>query len=226
LPKLDVDLPRRSRRIAGALAVIALTAAGCQRPSSRRLDPASIWVSAEAKVRSDTVGEGRFASQASFVLVDAENRADEPALITLGGSWKDERGATLGALRAESLWIPAGGRRMFALVDKERVLRPAARGAEILVYGAVVATRPPVMRVEGERSFDDYGKLVVQATLFNDANRAGSAVVLAAFYDAQHVPMARRFTVVPIEGTSSLPLQLAGPPGSRYGTIYLGDLVY
>lgn len=207
-----------------ALALLGLT--GCQQPTSRALDPELVWVSPDAKVRTDTVGEGEFASQATFVLVEAENGASEPAMITLGGTFRDGDGAVVGKLNAESLWVPAGKRRLFVLVDKERVPRPQARGAQILVSGARVAATPPIMRVIDERSFDDYGKQVVQAKLVNDADRPGRAVVMAAFYDWQGVPMSRPFTIVPIDRKSTLPLQLVGPPGSKRGTIFLGDLVY
>jgi hypothetical protein len=185
-----------------------------------------VWVSSEARVRTDTVGEGAFSSRATFVLVDADNRGTDPAMVTLGGHFKDAQGVTLGALQPESLWIPAGGRRLFALVDKERVPRPTAHGAQILVSGAKLASRPRIMRVEAEHSFDDYGKVIVQARLVNDADRAGRAVVFGAFYDPQRRPMARPFTVVPIGAKTALPVQLVGPPGSAYGTIFLGDLVY
>ncbi|MEZ4359449.1 MAG: hypothetical protein R3B48_04655 [Kofleriaceae bacterium] len=219
----------RRHRLACGAAALALTLAGpgCQAPTPRpTLDPSLVWVSAEAKVRTDTVGEGPFASQATFVLVDAENRAAEPAMITLGGTFRDEANAVVGTLRAESLWVPAGGRRMFALVDRDRVPRPTARGAQILVSGARVAARPPIMHLEQERTYEDYGKIVAQARLVNDADRPGRAMVFAAFYDAQHRPMARPFSVVPIAAQSDVPLQLVGPEGSASGVMFLGDLVY
>lgn len=199
---------------------------GCQQRSSRSLDLDRIWVSSEPRVRTDTVGEGSFASQATFVLVDAENRGGEAAMVTLGGTFRDGAGAVVGTLNPESLWIPAGERRMFALVDKARVPRPEARGAQILVYGATITDRPPIMRVVEPRSFDDFGKQIAQATLVNDADRPGRAIVIGAFYDAQDRPMARPFSLVPIDSKSSLPLQLVGPPGSKTGTIFLGELVY
>ena len=204
--------------------MIALTS--CQQAPSRSLDLDRIWVSSEPKVRTDTVGEGPFASQSTFVLVDAENRGAEAAMVTLGGTFRDGAGAVVGTLNPESLWIPAGERRMFALVDKARVPRPEARGAQILVYGAKITAQPPIMRVVEPRSFDDFGKQIAQARLINDADRPGRVIVLGAFYDAQNRPMARPFTTVPIDSKSSLPLQLVGPPGSKTGTIFLGEMVY
>jgi hypothetical protein len=208
-----------------ALLVIAVTAS-CEPVRSTALDLDLVWVSGDAKVRTDIVGEGRFSSQATFVLVEAGITSGEPAMVTLAGTFTDEHGANIAVLRPESLWIPGGGRRLFVLVDRERTPRPTARGAQITVSGARVATSAPVMRVVDETSFDDYGKLVLQARLINDANRVGSAVVFAAFYDANRVPMARPFTLVPIEANSTLPIRMIGPPGSRYGSMFLGDLVY
>jgi hypothetical protein len=208
------------------VAALGLLLTSCQQAPSRSLDLDLIWVSSDPKVRTDTVGEGVFASQATFVLVDAQNRGSEAAMVTLGGTFRDGEGAVVGTLNPESLWIPAGERRMFALVDKARIPRPEARGAQILVYGAKITERPPIMRVTSLRSFDDYGKQIAQARLFNDANRPGRAIVIGAFYDAQNRPMARPFTTVPIDANSSLPLQLVGPPGSKTGTIFLGDMAY
>ena len=221
---------RRQRRPAlaalASLAALAALASGCQAARAPALDPELVWVSSDAKVRTDTVGEGTFASQATFVLVDAENRSPDPAMITLGGTFRDGAGAVIGTLNPESLWVPAGGRRLFALVDKERMARLDARGAEILVSGAVVSARPPIMRAVEQHSFDDFGKIVARAKLVNDADRPGRAMVMAAFYDGEGRPMARPFTLVPIEAKGILPLQLVGPPGSRSGSIFLGDIVY
>jgi hypothetical protein len=217
---------RRARAPGVALAAVLTAISGCQPAPSAALDPALIWVSSDAKVRTDTVGDGAFASQATFVLVDAENRSPQAAMITLAGTFRDGAGVTIGTLRPESLWVPAGQRRLFALVDRDRLARPGARGAQILVSGAKVAARPPIMRVTAQSSYDDYGKLVTRARLVNDADRPGRAMVFSSFYDARHQPMARPFSLIPIAAKSELPLQLVGPPGSRFGEIFLGDIVY
>ncbi len=217
-------LPLTAKLFAVSLVTAAL--AGCKAPAARSVDPDLVWVSPDARVRTDTVGEGQFTSRATFVLVDAENRSPDPAMITLSGTFRDEAGAVVGELAAESLWVPAGGRRLFALVDDEQEPRPEAKGAQILVSGAKVADRPPIMRVEGHASFDDYGKVVARARLINDADRPGRAIVFAAFHNGNGLPMARPFTLIPIGAKSTLPLQLVGPPGSTTGTIFLGDIVY
>src|SRR5262249_60360780 len=96
----------------------------CGRPRSVDLD--AIRISGDARMRTDVVGDGKFASTSSFVLVDAENTAAEGAYVTLGGAFTDAAGATVGQLKSQSLWVPAHESRTFALVDSERVARPTA----------------------------------------------------------------------------------------------------
>lgn len=205
---------------------LALAAASCQVPRAEALDPELISVSPKVTMRTDTVGEGEHSANASFVLVEAENRGTQAATVSLSGTFRDEHGETLGVLRAESLWMPAGGRRLFALVDRDRQPRPTARGAQIVVSGVRAAPRPPIMHIEGERSHDDFGKIIVYGTLVNDADRAGRAMLFGAFFDDKDKPMTRPFVVVPIAAKSTLPVHLVGPAGSRRGALYLGDLVY
>ena len=77
-------------------------------------------------MRTDTIGVDRFASQATFVLADAQNLADFDAEVTIGGILVDADGREVAPLRPESLRIPAHGRRTFALIDRGRAARPTA----------------------------------------------------------------------------------------------------
>src|SRR5882762_5072547 len=89
------------------IVVGSLGLAGCSHSKpARHLDLEQIRISSDARLRTDTVGEGKFASVASFVLVDAENAAADGAYVTLGGELTDASGATVGELRWQSLWIP------------------------------------------------------------------------------------------------------------------------
>src|SRR6185295_18453190 len=82
-----------SRR-AGIGAAVAIALAGCSHSKpARNLDLDAIHVSPDARLRTDVVGDGKFASTASFVLVDAENAAAEGAYVTLGGELRDAAGA-------------------------------------------------------------------------------------------------------------------------------------
>ena len=135
-----------------------------------------------------------------------------------------ERGSKL--IKAQSLWVPAGERRLFALVDDERKERPASTSARIVVRGALVPESPPRARIEQLHAFDDYGKVVVQANLVNEADRIGKVVVISAFHDANGRPMTRPFQIIEIDKKQTKTVQFVGPPGSKTGTIFVGDVAY
>lgn len=218
-------------RRAGLFVLAVLLAGGASGACRRRdaapsLDLALIRVSPDAAMRTDTVGGGEFADTATFVLVDAENRADRGAYVTLGGALVEESGAVAGALKPQSLWIPAGESRTFALVDTERKPRPAARTARIEVSGALVPEDPPRARIEELHRFVDQDRLVVQAYLVNDADRPGQIVVIGAFHDEGNRPMTRPFELVEIEAKTRRVVKFIGPPRAKRGTIFVGDVVY
>jgi hypothetical protein len=168
------------------LIVLALTA--CEKPTRRQLDLDLVRVTSEARLRTDTVGDGAFTETATFVLVDAENTGAEGAYITLGGELTDTANHVVSELKPQSLWIPGGETRTYALVDRQRQPRPAARRAVIKVRSATIPEAPPPARVDRIRVLEDDGKLVVQGTLHNDAGRPGDIMVIASF----HVPTAGR----------------------------------
>jgi hypothetical protein len=174
---------------------------------------------------NELLDDRQWALPATFVLVDAGNDSDTGAYITLAGTLRDASGAALDELKPESLWVPAHAERTFALVDAAHVARPTAAGAQIRVRGARAGS-PPIMHVEEVRTVDDYGKVVAQAKLVNDADHAGRAIVMAAFADADHRPMARPFSFVEVGGGAHTYVQLVGPKGSKTATVYVGETVY
>ncbi len=204
----------------------ALSGACAKSKPARQLDLDAIRVTGDARLRTDTVGDGRFASTATFVLIDAANTANEGAYVTLGGDLTATGGDVLGHLKPQSLWIPAGERRTFALVDTERRPRPASTSARIIVRGALVPDEPPKVRITELHTFDDYGKTVVQANLVNDAERMGQIMVIAAFHDVDGRPMTRPFQMIELDARQTRPVQFVGPQGSKTGTIYVGDVIY
>jgi len=209
------------------ISLLVLAACGCAKSKpARQLDLEAIRVTADARLRTDTVGDGQFASTATFVLIDAANTATDGAYVTLGGDLTAAGGEVLGHLKPQSLWIPAGERRTFALVDTERQPRPASASARIVVRGALVPDEPPKARITDLHTFDDYGKIVVQANLVNDADRIGQIMVIAAFHDAEGRPMTRPFQMIEIDRKQTKAVQFVGPPGSKTGTIFVGDVVY
>ena len=206
------------------LLLLTLASCGKSKPS-RNLDLDAIRLTGDARLRTDTVGDGAFASTSSFVLVDAENTAGDGAYVTLGGELTSE-GGVVGQLKPQSLWIPAHEVRTFALIDTERVPRPAATSARILVKGALIPDEPPRARITDLHVFDDYGKSVAQAYLVNDAPRLGKVIVIASFHDAHGQPMTRPFQTLEVDGNQKVPVQFVGPPGSKAGTIFVGDVIY
>ena len=232
--------------------VIAMLLAGCQRTHpARDLDRDLIRVSTDARLRTDTVGgaksaypiapgasaeiraylEGldaghQFSGDATFVLVDAENTGHDGANITLGGDLRDASGTAVGTLKPESLWVPAGEQRTFALVDSERHARPTASAARLVVRGAVIPAQPPLAHIDEPKSYDDYGKVVLQGTLVNEADRRGQIIVFASFHDAGGRPMTRPFSLIPVEPHSRTPLQFVGPQDSKRGALFVGESLY
>ena len=207
------------------LVCIALALVACAKQDKRQLDFELIRVTSDAKLRTDTIGDGKFTDLATFVLVEAENTAKEGAYVTLGGELTDEAGAHVSELRPQSLWIPSGELRTFALIDRARKPRPDAKAAKIYVRGAQIA-HPPPARIDGFRQLDDADKVVVQGTLVNEAKRGGNIMVIATFYDANGKPMTRPFSLLWVDKLGSLPVQFAGPVGSKRGTIFIGDVAY
>ncbi|HET7500641.1 MAG TPA: hypothetical protein VFK02_06540 [Kofleriaceae bacterium] len=212
------------------LALGAPGLAGCGRArSARQLDLDAIRISGDARLRTDTVGDGRFASTASFVLVDAENAAADGAYVTLGGELIDAsggQGVVIGRLKPQSLWVPPHESRTFALVDDQQTARPASTAARIRVFGAGIPDDPPRAHIADLHSFDDRGKVVVQAYLVNEADRVGQVMVIGAFHDARGQPMTRPFQVIAVGAHDRRVVQFVGPEGSTRGTIFVGDIIY
>ena len=213
--------------------VLLIALAACAKKSKRAshdLDHDLIRVTGEASLRTDVVGGGQFTDTATFVLVEAENTAKEGAYVTLGGDLTNEAGAVVSVLRSQSLYIPAGELRTFALVDKERKQRPEAKGAKIYVRGARVPPMPPPAHIEAPRQVMDgtgsSSKVVMQGILKNDAPRGGNIMVVATFYGEDGKPMTRPFSVLFVPPNGTLPVQFVGPNGSVKGSLFVGDVQY
>lgn len=198
-------------------------AAGCDAPTRRQLDLDVVRVTSNAKLRTDMVDDGAFSKTATFVLVDAENTGADGAYITLAGQLGDTQGEFVSELKPQSLWIPHGESRTFALVDRERKPRPSARTARIQVRSGTIPDRPPAVRVDAIREVEDHGKLVVQGTVHNDAARPGQIMVIASFHAADGQPMTRPFSVLRIPAKTVQTVQFVSAAGAQRGTIYVGD---
>ena len=208
--------------VAAALALIA-----CERGGERRsLDRSLIAIRQPVTIRTDTIGIDRFASQATFVLADAENLGDAEAEVTLGGMLVDADGHEVGPLRPESLRIPPHGRRTFALIDRGRAARPTATAAHLDVRGAALPRFPAPVVVTDGHVYKDGDRAVVAGMIENTTDRPCVAIVLAGFVDADGRPMARPFAAFELGGKASRPSRFVGPDGSRAGYIFIGDVTF
>ena len=191
-----------------------------------KIDPDEIRISPQVVVRHDQVGEGKFETRASYVLVDAENLAETDALVTLAGTLVDAAGETVGTLRPESLFVPKGGRRMFALVDDGNAERAAAVDARIELRGAVVARWRPAVRIHDVEVFDDRGRVMIAGHVTNLADRPGKIIVFAGFQDADGTPMARPFLLLELGSQITDTVRFVGPEGSKAAYLFVGDAVF
>lgn len=216
------------RWLAALASVCAL--AGCKKESSWSRDEVPHdqidVVTDKMLVKSGAVGHDQWKSDATYVLVEARNESDRDAEVTLGGALTASDGRALGTLRKESIRIPAGGGRLFALVDVEQRARPDATSARIDVLGAMPVDYAPPYQVTDGHVYGDQGRAVVAGNVVNTADRPGSAVVIAAFFDAEGRPMQRPSTLFKMDARGKRGTQFVGPVGSRSAYLFIGEVSY
>jgi hypothetical protein len=228
-----VKLDRTALCVGLALAV----GSGCQRDRpAAELDRALVEVRRdELVVKTGPVVSMAFTAErvvdegdrvASYVLVEARNRAEVDALITLGGALLDEAGGELGRLGRESLRVPAGGARLFALVDVDKVERPAATGARIEVAGAMPVDYPAAVVVTDGHVYRDGDRVDVNGTVLNNGERPAAAVVLFGLFDAAGRPVDRVATLFRLAPGGRRSGRWVGPPGSAGGSMFIGEVSY
>ncbi|HTE53920.1 MAG TPA: hypothetical protein VK698_23860 [Kofleriaceae bacterium] len=217
------------RRTALALMMVAQAAAvaGCREPARPAVDPRAIEIAGDAvAIRTGSVGEGKWRGQATYALVEARNRGDQDLMVTLGGELRAEAGAAAWPLARESLRIPAGGSRLFALVDAARAARPQASAAHVELAGAMPVRYAPPFAVKDGNVVLDQDRAVAAGNIVNTAARDGSAVVIGAFFDQAGAPLERTSTVFPISSGGARGVRLVGPPGSRSAYLFIGEVEY
>lgn len=207
------------------LLLTTLALAACEKPAPlEQVPPAEIAIGTHVTVRTDTVGHDQFARESTFALVDADNRGDRPAHVTLGGVLVDADGHELGKLRAESLWIPPRGRRTFALIDAADARREGAVTARIDLRGATRPRHDEPIKIEQGHVWKDQGRVVATGMVVNTSKYNCQAVVLAGFHDASGAPMSRMWSLFPIGAHVERPTRFVGPPGSTTGYIFIGQI--
>lgn len=212
-----------------ALAILALLAlgAGCRKhaePEVSHVDDIRIE-GEQMTLHTGSVGMGQHQAEATYVLVDASNQGDEDLDVTLAGHLTDGAGQSVGELDRQSLRIPAGESRTFALVDEDKRQHKAG-GARLRVSSASVAEHPESVKIEELHVYPDGDRVVVAAYVENKANVGASALVIASFYDRQDRPMKRPSSLFRLDRHSRRGVQFVGPPGSTRATMFIGQIAY
>lgn len=218
----------RSGALGFALAALALLG-GCE--NQEGFKPSHVGRSA-LEVRRDgatlvtgSVGSGKFEKTGTYVLVDVANPFSVAVIATLEGDLLDANGNKVGALNRDSLRIPTGAQRTFALVHHSGEV-PSAVSADIRVAHTQIAKYLPTIGMTDAHVYQDGDRVVVAANLHNNTDKETIVVVIAGFYDASGKIMRRPHTVLRIPSTVTHPARFVGPPGSKTGYLFLGEQIY
>jgi hypothetical protein len=138
----------------------------------------------------------------------------------------DAKGAVVGTLRSESLYVPAGLKRTFALVDDQNGERSRATAAQVEVSGAHVPSYAPSIGVDEIHVYEEGDHLLASARIANKAERSAKVIVLASFRDEPGMPITRPFMLIELDGGTSRPVDFRGPPGAKSATIFVGETVW
>lgn len=177
-------------------------------------------------IQTATVGEDKFRSTTTYVLVDAANRSDRDLLVSLRGELVDAGGAVVGTLRPQMLRIPRRAVRMFALLDSENRAVPSATSARIEVLEAVAPTYPSTVDIRDGHVYQDGDRLVVQGAVANTADRRVTTIVFWGFYDRDGRPLNQMSTKLAIDGGEQRGVQMVGPAGAARGYMFVGEYTY
>jgi hypothetical protein len=212
-----------------ALVAMLVLLAACEKDTwkPKEADRKQIVVHGELMtLHTGTVGTGEFEGHATYVLVDASNPSKLELAVTLGGSFLDADGKEVGKIQRQSLRIPPGGTRTFALVDGKQAAHANASGATIEVSSAVQLDYPQQIVITDLNEHEDNGRIVVAGYVKNTVERIGKALVFATFYNKEGKPMERPSTLFRLERNARRGVQFVGPPGSVRATLSVGDIVY
>ena len=177
-------------------------------------------------IRTGPVGHDKWKSDATYVLVEAKNTTEMDLMVTLSADLTDKDKKVVGKTRRESLRVPAGGSRLFALIDDKQAARPAVTGARVDVRGAETVSYPASVVVTEGNVYFDQDRAVVAGYVTNNAGGEVRAIVIGAFFDDKGRPMQRPSTLFRLAGKGKRGTQMVGPPGSRGAYLFIGDVQY
>ena len=181
---------------------------------------------AKMTLHTGEIGIGKYEKQATYVLVDAKNTSSSDMNVSLGGAFLDKKGTKIGTLKPDSLRIPAGQVRTFALVGDTRSTLPEAAQATIEVTSAVRLNYGEQFVISDLHQYPDGNRIVVAAYVQNKVARIGKVLVFATFYDDKGRPMKRPSSVFHLERKARRGVQFVGPQGSVRATMSIGAIVY
>ncbi len=166
------------------------------------------------------------ARSATFVLVDVDNRDRRDAIVTLGGVLVDGDGQEVGRLAPSALRIPGGGRRTFALIDREKQARPTATDARLDVREVNYPSYPESVRITDGEVARNGGQVVASGTVENLTDTTAQAIIIAGFQDAAGKPLTRPFALYQLGPRAKKPALFVGPPGTATGYIFVGQVEF
>ncbi len=211
-----------------ALALVAAATACAGDPAAGRMDVdrSQIQIVTDSvALRTGPVGEAKWRTEATYALVEARNQSDKDLDVTLAGELVDG-GEGKWPVRRESLRVPAGGSRLFALVDDKQAARPQATGARVEVLGAAAVDYAPPFVVTDGKVVMDQGRAVAAGYVTNTAKRVGQVILIGAFFNEAGLPLGRTSTLFRMDGGGKRGVQLVGPSGSRSAYLFVGEYVY
>lgn len=211
------------------LAAVALSAACADSAGSysvRTLPGGSVEVDASSlMLRTSEIGYRGQSRPASTALVDVRNPLSVPVEVELVGALRDGAGKAVGELHPDSLRIPAGGQRTFALVHHAGAVESAV-AADAVVRRARIARFDEPVAVKDGNVYRDGNRVVVAANIENLVDREAYVIVIAGFYDGEGRIVKRPFTVLRLQPMATMPARFVGPAGSESGYIFVGDSRY
>lgn len=202
--------------------------AGVDGYDTSAVNPAALVIERDGlQVATATIGAGRHARPGTYALVDVRNPLPEAVEVELSGDLLDGSGADVGALYPESLRIPPGGVRTFALVHHGGEV-PSAADAKVWVRRARVTLHTPVITIEDGNVWQDVGqdRVIVSGNVVNGADRDAKAVVVAGFYDAEGRVLQRPWVELQIARGNKEGARFVGPAGSVKGYMFVADVAY
>jgi hypothetical protein len=186
--------------------------------------PASVRVVEESAIIKQGAIGVQDRQDATYVLVEAENGSPEPRLVSLEGDLLDAAGALLSHLYVEELRVPAGEKRVYALVAAGTF--PQAKSAKLRVRAAPVARDEPIATVSEVTTQHQATGLVASVTIENKLTKLAIATIIVTFYDANGKIVSRPFAPVQLAPRSTRTFSFTGPQTASRAVAFIGDSAF